>query len=82
MLVWLIQAAAGGTFLGFSTYFCKSTGLASDTAFNLTFAQHALGAIGTILSWTLMGYCGRRTMHLYGLAIVSHTFSPSPQHQY
>lgn len=70
-LTWSIQAAAGGTFLGFSTYFYQSAGLDSKDAFNLTFAQYALGGVGTILSWTLMSYFGRRTLHLSGLAIVS-----------
>jgi len=70
-LVWLIQAAAGGTFIGYSTYFFESAGLDSSAAFGLTLGQYALGAVGTILSWTLMGYFGRRTLQLSGLVIVS-----------
>lgn len=80
-MVWLIQTAAGATFLGFSTYFYEAAGLEANDAFNLTLGQYALGAVGTVLSWSLMGYFGRRTLHLSGLVIVSpHPCFPYDQH--
>ena len=53
--------------MGFSTYFYKNTGLPTEQAFNLTLAQYALGFFGTIGSWVLMSYFGRRTIYLFGL---------------
>lgn len=70
-VVWLIQTVAGATFMGYSTYFYESAGLASKHAFSLSLGQYALGGIGTVLSWFLMSYAGRRTLYLSGLATVS-----------
>lgn len=50
-----------------STYFYKNAGLPTSQAFNLSLAQYGLGFVGTIGSWTLMSYFGRRTLYLYGL---------------
>ena len=33
--------------------------------------QYTFGAIGTILSWFIMNYCGRRTLYCWGLASLS-----------
>ena len=70
-VTWLIQSAAGSTFIGYSTYFYQAAGLASDDAFSLSLGQYAIGGVGTVLSWALMGYFGRRTLHLSGLFVVS-----------
>ncbi|KAI7542101.1 sugar porter family MFS transporter [Hortaea werneckii] len=66
-VLWLIQTCAGATFLGYSTYFYESAGLDASNAFSLSLGQYAIGAIGTVLSWTLMGSFGRRSLHLSGL---------------
>lgn len=34
-------------------------------------AQYALGAVGTVGSWFLMSHAGRRTLYVYGLAILT-----------
>lgn len=54
-------------FMGFSTYFYKNAGLPTTQAFNLSLAQYALGFFGTIGSWVLMSYFGRRTLYVGGL---------------
>ncbi|ORY85498.1 and other transporter-domain-containing protein [Protomyces lactucae-debilis] len=69
-VVWAIQNACGSSFMGFSTYFYKQAGLATENAFSMTMAQYALGAIGTLLSWPLMNRVGRRTIYLYGLIVL------------
>jgi len=85
-IVWAIQTLCGSTFMGYSTYFYEQAGLATDNAFTLSMAQFALGAIGTIFSWFLMIWFGRRTLYLVGqivmciflvviggLGVISHT---------
>jgi SP family general alpha glucoside:H+ symporter-like MFS transporter len=67
-ITWLVQCMCGSTFMGYSTYFYKLAGLSNASAFDLTMAQFALGMIGTIGSWFLMGYMGRRTLYLGGTA--------------
>lgn len=53
--------------LTFTVY--KNAGLSTDMSFNLTLAQYGLGFIGTIGSWVLLSYFGRRTLYLTGLAV-------------
>ncbi|KAE8442761.1 hypothetical protein EG329_002849 [Mollisiaceae sp. DMI_Dod_QoI] len=65
-MVWLIQNLCGSTFMGYSTYFYEQAGLPTVDAFDLSMGQYALGMIGTIGSWFLMGKAGRRTLYLYG----------------
>lgn len=69
-VTWLIQTCAGATFMGYSTYFYQSAGLDNSDAFSLSLGQYAIGGVGTILSWTLMSYFGRRTLFISGLACV------------
>ncbi|KYK60430.1 raffinose family of oligosaccharides transporter [Drechmeria coniospora] len=63
---WIIQNLCGSSFMGFSTYFYKQAGMATENSFNMTLAGYALGAVGTILSWFLMGRFGRRTLYFGG----------------
>lgn len=53
--------------MGFSVYFFTTAGLQSTRAFNLSLGQYGIGIIGTIISWMLMTYAGRRSLYLYGL---------------
>ncbi|KAK3074871.1 hypothetical protein LTR53_002325 [Teratosphaeriaceae sp. CCFEE 6253] len=65
--VWAIQTTCGASSLtGYSTYFYENAGLDVASAFSLSLGQYALGAVGTICSWFLMGWFGRRTLYLWG----------------
>lgn len=57
--------------MGYSTYFYEQAGLDTSYAFDLSWCQYALGAIGTILSWFLMPRFGRRTLYVWGQGVVS-----------
>ncbi|KAF7587097.1 hypothetical protein BBP40_007716 [Aspergillus hancockii] len=65
-VTWLIQAICGAKLMGYSTSFYIAAGLPRSSSFNMSLAQYALGAVGTILSWFLMACAGRRTLYLYG----------------
>ncbi|OCL11723.1 general alpha-glucoside permease [Glonium stellatum] len=67
---WAIQTLCGSTFMGYSTYFYEQAGLSVEHAFTMSMAQFALGAIGTLSSWLLMGWFGRRTLYLSGQFIM------------
>ena len=56
--------------MGYSTYFYENAGLPTAQAFNFSMAQYALGFFGTIGSWVLMSYFGRRTLYIGGLAVL------------
>lgn len=66
-LTWMAQQISGSAFMGYSTYFYEQAGLATSNAFTLSMVQYIIGAIGTLLSWVLMGKFGRRTLYAYGL---------------
>ncbi|KAJ5094301.1 sugar transporter [Penicillium angulare] len=68
-MVWSIQTLCGSTFMGYSTYFFEQAGLDSSNAFTMSLVQYALGALGTIFSWFLINWFGRRTLYLSGQAI-------------
>jgi SP family general alpha glucoside:H+ symporter-like MFS transporter len=57
--------------MGYGTYFYEQAGLAAANAFTLSMAQFALGAIGTLSSWLLMRWYGRRILYLAGQALMS-----------
>lgn len=67
---WMVQTICGSTFMGYSTVFYEQAGLAVTNAFDLSMAQYGLGSIGTMGSWFLMGFAGRRTIYLYGSCVL------------
>ncbi len=69
--VWAIQTLCGSSLMGYSAYFYAQAGMAADRAFTMTLAQYAMGAGGTLGSWFLMEWFGRRTLYLAGQAAMS-----------
>ncbi|KAJ5633532.1 hypothetical protein N7528_001374 [Penicillium herquei] len=63
---WLIQQFGGSGLMTYSTVFFEQAGLSDTYAFDMSMAMYALGALGTIASWWMMAYIGRRTLYLYG----------------
>lgn len=70
-VTWAIQNLCGSAFMGYSTYFYEQAGLPTVDAFDMSMAQYALGALGTIGSWFLMSRAGRRTLYVNGLALLT-----------
>jgi SP family general alpha glucoside:H+ symporter-like MFS transporter len=68
-LTWLCQAMCGSSLQGFSTYFYKQAGLTDTGAFDLSLGQYGIGIFGTLASWFLMNYFGRRTLYVGGLCV-------------
>ncbi|ORY11269.1 general substrate transporter [Clohesyomyces aquaticus] len=69
-MTWFVQAFCGSSFMGFSTYFFEQAGLDTSNAFSLSLGQYALGAVGTFCAWFMMQKCGRRTLYVYGQAVL------------
>jgi MFS transporter, SP family, general alpha glucoside:H+ symporter len=70
-MAWLAQAFCGAAFMGYSTQFYERAGFIKENSFNVSLGQHALGVVGTMGSWFLMTWYGRRTLYLVGLAIMT-----------
>jgi SP family general alpha glucoside:H+ symporter-like MFS transporter len=68
--VWSIQTLSGSGFRSYSTYFFTQAGLPATQAFNFAIGQYSLGIFGVICSWFIMPRLGRRSLFMYGLALM------------
>lgn len=57
--------------MAYSTCFYKAAGLPEEQSFNMSLAQYAITFVGTLFSWVLMTWFGRRTLYVYGLWALS-----------
>ena len=64
--VWMIQTFCGSPMIGTGTYFMSQVGLSPENSFNIGLGQTAMGFCGTVCSWFLMPWFGRRTLYLAG----------------
>ncbi|CAG8090836.1 unnamed protein product [Penicillium salamii] len=69
--VWAAQSLCGSGLMGYSTVFYQRAGLAVSQSFTMSLVQYAIGVVGTIGSWVLMTYFGRRTLYVGGLMLLS-----------
>ncbi|KZT59957.1 raffinose family of oligosaccharides transporter [Calocera cornea HHB12733] len=67
-VAWSIQNLCGNVFMGYSTYFFEQAGLSTDFAYDFSIIMYAIGMVGTISSWFMMNWLGRRTLYIAGLA--------------
>ena len=70
IMTWVIQQTSGSPMIGWGTYFMAQAGLAEKDAFSLGVGQSAMGFVGTVGSWFLMPHFGRRTLYLWGQAVM------------
>jgi SP family general alpha glucoside:H+ symporter-like MFS transporter len=66
-VTWAIQNLCGAAFMGYSTYFYKQAGLATEYSFDMSMSLYAVAIIGVFVSWFFMAWFGRRTLYLSGL---------------
>ncbi|CAK7218975.1 hypothetical protein SCUCBS95973_003664 [Sporothrix curviconia] len=67
VVVETIPQLCGTCLQAYSTYFYEQAGMSVSNSFNMTMIQYAIGAVGTVLSWFMMAYGGRRKVYLIGL---------------
>lgn len=65
---WVAQSICGSTFIGYSTAFYEQAGLPTVNAFDMSMGLYAIAALGTLLSWWVMTFVGRRKIYLIGTA--------------
>ncbi|KAJ9151731.1 Sugar transporter [Pleurostoma richardsiae] len=75
VLTWVIQASCGSALAPWCPVFLRRAGLSTDQAFQTNMAMCGLAVIGTLCSWFLMSYAGRRIIYASGLAILSVTLA-------
>ncbi|PMD17116.1 putative sugar transporter [Hyaloscypha hepaticicola] len=60
------QILSGSTFAYSPTYFFEQAGMSSTQAYKMNVGSTAMAFTGTVLSWWLITYCGRRTLYVWG----------------
>ncbi|KAF9885302.1 hypothetical protein FE257_013019 [Aspergillus nanangensis] len=70
--VFVCQHLVGIIFvLGFSTYFFQLAGLSTDKSFDLGVGVTGCGAVGTMISWTIVNRLGRRLIFNVGMVVLT-----------
>jgi SP family general alpha glucoside:H+ symporter-like MFS transporter len=68
--VWMIQVFCGIWYGGNVVYFLQQVGFSNDQSFDFGLGVNAIGWLGTVSSWFVMQRVGRRSLYVYGLAIM------------
>lgn len=69
-VVWAGQMLCGAQFAYGPSYFFLQAGMGTDDAYKVGVGSTALAFLGTVLSWLLLTYLGRRTIYLAGFALL------------
>lgn len=64
---WLTQSWCGTVLAAYAVQFFQRAGLSNEHAFDLNLGNAGMAGVGTIGSWFLMTYIGRRKLYLAGL---------------
>ncbi|CAK7238418.1 hypothetical protein SEUCBS140593_010668 [Sporothrix eucalyptigena] len=67
-VVFAAQSLVGQVFVGSPTYFFVQAGINPSDAYKLGFGASGLAVLGTLFSWVLMTYFGRRPLMIVGFA--------------
>ncbi|ETS81579.1 hypothetical protein PFICI_06581 [Pestalotiopsis fici W106-1] len=70
-MAFMAQPFCGSAMGGTPTYFFVQAGLPTSISFQMSVGGLGLASLGTLISWWLMHVCGRRTLYLYGLGLLS-----------
>ncbi|KAL0933855.1 Maltose permease MAL31-like protein 2 [Colletotrichum truncatum] len=67
-----IQSLSGITFAAsYSTYYMQLAGYSTAESFKLQIVQQVISLIGNVMSWYLVDRVGRRSLTVYGLAVLT-----------
>lgn len=70
-MVMAIQPLSGLPLQGANTYFFEQAGLSVNDAFNLSIGYYVIGFSGTVISWFLITWFGRRSIFIIGLFLMT-----------
>ncbi|KAJ9646704.1 hypothetical protein H2204_000396 [Knufia peltigerae] len=70
-ITWALPIFSGLPLQPFNTYFFEQAGLPNTIAFDMTIAFYGVGLCGTLGSWFLITWFGRRSICLAGLSIMT-----------
>ncbi|KAF9039432.1 maltose permease [Hymenopellis radicata] len=68
MMVFAMQLLSGQNLAGQGVQFLQTAGISTNLAFSLNMVLNSMFMIGTMVSWILITYFGRRTLYTAGMA--------------
>ncbi|KAH8883293.1 general substrate transporter [Thozetella sp. PMI_491] len=71
VMVYLIQVIGGVPLIAYAVYFFEQAGMQTSDSFSMGVGNCALGFVGTVISWPLMSYFGRRTIYNTGMIVLT-----------
>ncbi|TAQ83962.1 hypothetical protein B7494_g7721 [Chlorociboria aeruginascens] len=71
IMAFVAQSWCGPVLISLAPQIYKRAGLNDSNTYSFNVGQSGLGALGTILSWFLMQYIGRRKIYLWGLSAMA-----------
>ncbi|KAI4713142.1 hypothetical protein J4E89_002121 [Alternaria sp. Ai002NY15] len=66
-MVFAAQPICGSVMGGTPTYFFVQAGVSTSISFKMSVGGLGMASVGTLISWVLMSYIGRRKLYLWGL---------------
>jgi SP family general alpha glucoside:H+ symporter-like MFS transporter len=70
-MVFAAQIWSGSPLGGTPSYFFVQAGVPTSTAFKFSVGGLGLASLGTIVSWALLNRFGRRTLYVWGMAVLT-----------
>ncbi|KAJ3958325.1 hypothetical protein N0V92_005088 [Colletotrichum tropicale] len=70
-LAFAAQPFCGSAMGGTPTYFFVQAGLSTSISFQMSVGGLGIASVGTIVAWGLLHMCGRRTLYLWGLGLLT-----------
>ncbi|WWC92593.1 uncharacterized protein L201_007552 [Kwoniella dendrophila CBS 6074] len=67
--VWLVQLWNGNIITGLTVEMLENAGMSAAGAFNMNLVLSAMSIVGVAISWIALGWTGRRTIYLTGIAL-------------
>lgn len=71
MMVFAMQLLSGQNLIGQGVQFLQKAGISTNLSFSLNMILNSMFIIGTMASWVLITWIGRRTLYFYGMGLMS-----------
>ncbi|KAK1921908.1 trehalose transport-related protein [Papiliotrema laurentii] len=71
MMIFASQLLSGQNLIGQGVQFLQTSGISTELSFSLNMVLNAMFMIGTMVSWILISFLGRRTLYVGGMFTMS-----------
>jgi SP family general alpha glucoside:H+ symporter-like MFS transporter len=69
-MAWMTQTLCGSPLTSYAAYFYVQAGFDFEHSFDLSCGMYGIAILGAVVSWVLLPVLGRRTLYLWGTALM------------